>query len=164
MLDNYGLTPLTIFARRGALEQREALLADLDCCAALGLTTWLVGASSTYGLTRPGPRQALTPPGFHQSFPWLVMNEPTIARSAARNGGPATVARFFHRLPLDGHRWGRIWVLAQREPIRVPRRKSGTHAACRSDHGLAPLAPILPLLPDHQQRAGIEDPMSTCPK
>ncbi|HEY8744913.1 MAG TPA: sugar phosphate isomerase/epimerase family protein [Chloroflexota bacterium] len=37
LLDNYGLTPLTIFARRGALEQRDAMLADLDFCAALGM-------------------------------------------------------------------------------------------------------------------------------
>ena len=36
-IERFGLTPVTMFARQGAMEWREALLADLDLCAALGL-------------------------------------------------------------------------------------------------------------------------------
>jgi sugar phosphate isomerase/epimerase len=35
LLGAHSLTAVTMFARRGAMEQREALLADLDLCAAL---------------------------------------------------------------------------------------------------------------------------------
>jgi sugar phosphate isomerase/epimerase len=36
-ITGYGLTPVTMFARRGAMEQMEPLRADLDLCAALGM-------------------------------------------------------------------------------------------------------------------------------
>jgi len=36
-IEGYGLAPVTMFARRGAMEQMDALRADLDLCAALGL-------------------------------------------------------------------------------------------------------------------------------
>ncbi|HEV7213804.1 MAG TPA: sugar phosphate isomerase/epimerase family protein [Chloroflexota bacterium] len=37
LLEAHALTAVTMFARRGAMEQREAVLADLDLCAALGM-------------------------------------------------------------------------------------------------------------------------------
>jgi sugar phosphate isomerase/epimerase len=36
-IEGHGLTPVTMFARRGAMERLEALIPDLDLCAALGL-------------------------------------------------------------------------------------------------------------------------------
>ena len=36
-VEGFGLTPVTMFARRGAMENREALLADLDLCVGLGM-------------------------------------------------------------------------------------------------------------------------------
>ncbi|MGI8913067.1 MAG: sugar phosphate isomerase/epimerase family protein [Chloroflexota bacterium] len=37
LITGFGLTPVTMFARRGAMEQMEPLLADLNLCAALGM-------------------------------------------------------------------------------------------------------------------------------
>lgn len=37
LITGHGLTPVTMFARRGAMEQMEPLRADLDLCAALGM-------------------------------------------------------------------------------------------------------------------------------
>ncbi len=37
MITGFGLTPVAMFARRGAMEQMEPLRSDLDLCAALGM-------------------------------------------------------------------------------------------------------------------------------
>lgn len=36
-IEDFGLTPVCLFARRGAMEQTERLIADLDLCATMGV-------------------------------------------------------------------------------------------------------------------------------
>ena len=55
LMTGFGLTPVTMFARRGAMEQRDPLLADLDLCAALGMP--LLQAAGPWPFVRADQRK-----------------------------------------------------------------------------------------------------------
>jgi sugar phosphate isomerase/epimerase len=54
-ISDAGLTPVTMFARRGAMEQMEPLRADLDLCAALGMP--LLQAAGPWPFVRADQRK-----------------------------------------------------------------------------------------------------------
>ena len=83
LLDQSGLTAVTMFARRGALEQREALLADLDLCAALGMPLLQAAGPWPY---RAFPTERKPEMRWYGEVERFLAFLETAAREAARRG------------------------------------------------------------------------------